>query len=170
MFARRLALVRLAALASLLAACASSEAPNVSTTFDPLVPFPRQATYSWDEAANQLPDDSRIDRSEIDGIIREAVDAEMSARGYRPVAPGAAANYRLSYDLAIHTWLAADNSRSVGSLSLWLSEAASRRRVWMGYVRAEIYVGLSRPDRVARLREAIGRMLEKFPPSQRPPD
>jgi hypothetical protein len=37
----------------------------------------------------------------------------------------------------------------------------------MGYVRAEIHVGLSREERLARLRGAMARLLEKFPPAQR---
>jgi hypothetical protein len=37
----------------------------------------------------------------------------------------------------------------------------------MGYARAEIHVGLSREERLARIREAIARMLRDFPPKQR---
>ena len=146
--------------------CASDQI-DVSTSFDPLIPFPARATYRWDEAANKLPDDQRLNAMETDSIFREAADAEFAARGYQVTATGSA-HYKLSYDLAIHTWYAANNSSSQGSLSLWLVDAASNRRVWMGYVRAEIYVGLSREERVARLRKAMARLLDKFPPSQRP--
>jgi hypothetical protein len=66
----------------------------------------------------------------------------------------------------VHTWHGPDNSTSLGSLSLWLSDAA-KRRVWMGYARAEIHVGLSREERLARIREAMARMLKDFPPKQR---
>ena len=48
----------------------SSAAPrigiDVSTTFDPLTRFPAQATYLWDEAANQLPDDPRFNQMDTD--------------------------------------------------------------------------------------------------------
>ena len=74
---------------------------------------------------------------------------------------------RLSYDLTVHTWYGPNNSSSLGSLSLWLAEAATQRRVWMGYVRAEILVGLSREERLARMRDAMARLLDTFPPSQR---
>jgi hypothetical protein len=67
----------------------------------------------------------------------------------------------------VHSWYGPDNSTSLGSLSLWLADAATRRRVWMGYVRAEIFVGLSREERVTRMRGAMARLLEKFPPAQR---
>jgi hypothetical protein len=48
-----------------------------------------------------------------------------------------------------------------------LVETATDRRVWMGYGRAEVHVGLTREERLARLREAVARMLKKFPPTQR---
>jgi hypothetical protein len=156
-------------LVALLGLACASDGIDVSTTYDPLVRFPRQALYVWDDAANKTPDDSRLDPAEIDSIVKEAANAELAARGYR-LATGDAANYRLSYDLTVHTWLGPDNSRSLGSLSLWLADAASKRRVWMGYVRAELHVGLSRPERVARLREALKKLLEKFPPTQRGED
>jgi hypothetical protein len=99
-------------------------------------------------------------------VIEEAANAEFAAHGYTLSTSGTA-NYKLSYDLTVHTWYGADNSSSVGSLSFWLVELATKRRVWMGYVRAEIHVGLTREERVKRMRGALARLLEKFPPSQR---
>lgn len=148
-----------------LVGCASGGV-DVSTTFDPLTRFPAQASYLWDEDANRLPDDSRFNQMDTDSLIRAAADAEFAARGYRVAASGAA-NYRLSYDLTVHTWYGPNNTSSLGSLSLWLAEAATQRRVWMGYVRAEILVGLSREERLARMRDAMARLLDAFPPSQR---
>jgi hypothetical protein len=154
------------ALAFTFIACAS-DTVDISTTFDPLARFPAQASYTWDTTANKLPEDPRFNQMDTDSLIREAADAEFAARGYRLSATGAA-HYRLSYDLTVHTWYGPNNSSSLGSLSLWLAEAASKRRVWMGYVRAEIQVGLSRAEQLARMRGALARLLEKFPPVQRP--
>jgi len=161
--ARKLSLALAAHLA--LVACASDPI-DVSTAFDPLNRFPAQATYLWDEAANELPDDPRINQMDTDSVIREAANAEFAARGYQLSTSGAG-HYRLSYDLSVHTWYAANNTSSLGSLSIWLVDAATKRRVWMGYVRAEIHVGLSREERVSRLRGAMARLLAKFPPAQR---
>ena len=151
------------ALAAMLAACASDI--DVSTTVDPLSSFPAQATYVWDEAAIKLPADPRIRRLEPDSLIREAANAELAAHGYR-LSAGGPAQYRLAYDFAVHTWHGPDDSSSVGSLSLWLSDA-EERRVWMGYARAEIHIGLAREERLARIRKAVARMLRDFPPKQR---
>lgn len=155
-----------ACLAALASGCAS-DGIDVSTTYDPLTPFPRQATFVWDTAANQLPDDPRIRQLGTAELIEQAANEEFAARGYRLSTSGAA-NFKLSYDLTVHTWYGPNNSQSLASLSFWLVDAASRRRVWMGYVRAEIYAGLTREERLARMREAMARLLEKFPPSERP--
>ncbi len=163
MQARRKILALCSALGAVLVACASDI--DVSTTVDPLARFPAQANYVWDEAANKLPDDPRFLQLDADSLIREAANAELAARGYR-LAAGGSAHYQLAYDFTVHTWRGPDNSSSYGSLSLWLSDEA-KRRVWMGYARTEIHVGRSREERLARIREAMARMLEDFPPDQR---
>jgi hypothetical protein len=138
----------------LLASCASDNI-KASTAFDPLTPFPPQATYTWDAAANRLPKDPRLEELDLDTRIAEAANEEFSLRGYRPAAAGSP-DFRLSYQLAIHTWI-----------GLTLNEAGSGRRVWMGFARAEIHVGLTDTERKERLRTVVARILEKFPPNQR---
>ena len=147
-----------------LTGCASDD---VQTSFihDPLSAFPAQATFRWDSAANKLPAYERIAALDLDPLIREAANQEFSLRGYRMVTSGTP-DYRLSYQVAVHTWIGPDNSSSVGSLSLMLIDTKLDRRVWMGYGRAEMNVGLSREERMMRLRGAIAKMLKKFPPNQ----
>jgi hypothetical protein len=163
MLARR-AVLALACLLPL-AGCASKDAA-VSTTFDPLARFPAQATYAWDDAATRLPTDPRVAELDLGPLIQETVEEAFAAHGYRRVI-GGSPDYRLSYELAVHNWIAADASKSIGSLSLLLVEAKSGRRVWLGFGRAELHVGRTRDERKVRLHEALARMLEKFPPSQR---
>jgi hypothetical protein len=162
-------LLPLAALLLPLLACASGDAIPVSTNYDPLVRFPAAASYVWDDAANTLPDDPAIDRADMDALFKDVVDEAFAARGYR-VTPGPAADFRLSYQYVVHTYIGPDVSRSLGSLSLLMSDGTTGRRVWMGFGRAEIHVGLTPEERRARLADAMRRMLEKFPPSQRPPE
>lgn len=154
-----------AAFLSLLA-CANDAIP-VSTNYDPLVRFPAEATYVWDNAANTLPDDPAIEPKSTDALLKSVADEAFAARGYR-VVEGGAADYRLSYQYVVNTYIGPDVSRALGSISLMLVEQASKRRIWMGFGRAEIHVGLSPEERRARLADAMKRMLEKFPPSQRP--
>jgi hypothetical protein len=142
--------------------CASDDL-QTSTVFDPLTQFPAAATFSWEAAANKLPSDERIRALDLDPLIREAANREFAARGYRMVTSGAA-DYRLSYQVAVNTWLGPDNSTSVASLSLLLIDAKQDRRVWLGYGRAEMHVSISREERLKRLQSATAKMLEKFPP------
>jgi hypothetical protein len=149
----------------LLAGCASDNI-DASTAFDPLTAFPPQATYAWDAAANRMPDDPRLEEANVHTRLTAAVNEEFALRGYRQAAEGYP-DYRLSYQLAINTWIGPNNSRSVGSLALALNEAESGRRVWMGFARAEIHVGLTEAESNKRLRKIVGRILDKFPPNQR---
>jgi hypothetical protein len=145
--------------------CAYDAIP-VSTNYDPLVRFPATATYVWDDKANTLPDDPAIEHASTDALLRSVANEAFAERGYRVVA-AAPADYRLSYQYVVHTYIGTDVSRSVGSISLLLADPTGRR-VWMGFGRAEIHVGLSPDERRARLSDAMARMLAKFPPSQRP--
>jgi hypothetical protein len=162
---RRYALILAALWLLQLGGCAS-DGIDTSTTFDPLTVFPAAASYVWDDRASSLPQDPRIQQLDLSPLIREVANQEFASRGYRDAGSGDS-NYRLSYQLTVNTWIGADNSRSVASLSLMLVENASNRRVWVGFTRAEIHVGLSRDERRERLRRAVSRMLAKFPPSQR---
>lgn len=144
--------------------CASDDL-QTSVTHDPLALFPPQATFAWDSAANRLPTDESIVALDLDPLIREAANQEFALRGYRVVTSGSP-DYRLSYQLAVHTWISANNSSSAASLSLLLVDAKLSRRVWLGYGRATVNVGVSRDERRTDVRAAIAKMLEKFPPNQ----
>jgi hypothetical protein len=147
------------------AGCASNDI-QTSTSFDPLTPFPTQATYVWDDRANVFPKQARLQSLNLESAIKEVAEEELAKHGYR-LASGAPPNYRLSYQLAVHTWIGPDNSLSLASLSLLLAEADTNHRVWLGFGKAEVHVGLSDQERRARLREGFSAMLEEFPPSQR---
>jgi hypothetical protein len=159
------AFATLAALGLGLAGCASDDV-GVSTTFDPLTRFPATATYVWDDAARLLPDDPRVDGPAVDALVKEVANQEFAARGYRAVDSGPS-DFLLSYQYAVHTWTSPDASKAIGSLSLQLVESGSHRRVWSGFGRAELHVGLTPEERRQRLHVALARMLEDFPPAQR---
>ncbi len=146
-----------------LAGCAS-DGIEVSMTHDPLARFPAKGSYVWDDRANKLPSDARVADLDLGPLVKAAAEEAFAAHDYHAMASGP--DYLLSYELVIHTWIGADNSRSVASLSLRLVEADTGRRVWLGFGRAEVQAGLSRAERTERLRDAVAKMLEKFPPGQ----
>jgi hypothetical protein len=152
-----------ATLLALMTGCASDV--EYGTTYDPLTAFPATATFEWDAKANVLPKDPRLEKLDLGGIIEKVAAEEFAARGYGEAAVGSG-NFRLSYQVAVNTWVGAEDSFAVGSLSLQLVDAASKRRVWTGFGRADFDIALSHAQREQRLREAIQTMLEEFPPSQ----
>lgn len=153
----------LSASAILMAACASGGV-QVSSTWDPLAPFPKQATYAWDDAASKLPPDASLQSLGLPTALKQAADKAFAARGYR-VTTGSA-DYRLSYQLTVHNWIGPDESTSIGSLSLQMVKAATGHRVWTGFARAEVHVGATQEAREKRLRKLMNDMVKKFPPNQ----
>jgi hypothetical protein len=150
-----------------LLACASDDAVQVSANYDPLVRFPAEATYVWDEAENVLPADPAFDRAGTDALLRSVADEAFAKKGWRAV-PNDPADFRLSYQYRVHTYIGPNSSLALGSVSLLMSDNQTGQRVWAGFGRAEIHMGLTPEERRARLADGMERMLADFPPRQRP--
>jgi hypothetical protein len=145
-----------------LAGCASDEFQH-GITFDPLTAFPARATFAWDDAANSLPEDARLGALDLDAILKQVAAEQFGAKGYTEAKTGAG-DYLLSYQIRVNTWIGAEASVAMGSLSLLLVEPASRRRVWTGFARSDVDVSLSRAERAQRLGAVMQTLLEEFPP------
>ena len=145
--------------------CATPDA-DTGATYDPLTVFPSNALWVWNDAQNKLPDNDRIDSEALDRNIKSAVEAEFAARGYRRTGE-TKVHYILSYEVGIHTWMSSTEARAFGSLSVLMTEAASGRKVWLGFLRMEIDMSLTRAESDERLQSNVARMLENFPPAQR---
>jgi len=149
----------------LAAGCASdSGRVPVSTAFDPLVQFPRQATFAWDRAKISLPKDPALSGLRLGEGVEHVAEAAFAARGYTRAISGDA-DYQLSYHLRVDTFIAADRSSSTAGLSFLLTDP-SGRRVWTGWGRAPFFVGSTSEERRARLGQALEDMLAEFPPKQ----
>jgi len=154
-----------AALVAVSGGCAGKDF-GTSASHDPLTRFPAAATFNWDEGASRVPDDPRLAALDVQALMRDALGSAFEARGYSD-ARGGASSYRLAYQLDVKTWMGADEQNAIASLGVELSEAASGRKVWSGFARAPIHVGLPDPERRERLRLVVDDMLKDFPPQQR---
>ena len=139
---------------------------DVSAVFDPLVIFPAKATVSWNDEANHPPKNPELQSLDYDRILKQVATEEFAKRGYTNVAPGSS-DYSLSYELTVHRWISAEKTQATGTLSLSLVDTKTRNRVWLGYGRAQVFVGLSEEERIDRLRILLAEMLKAFPPNQR---
>lgn len=152
----------LALLAALASGCVSN-APGVSTAFDPLFQFPAQATWSWDIEASETPHEPVIRQLDLDPLIQRVTSDVLAIRGYREVESDSP-DFLLSYRFAVKSFFSAERSTAVASLSLLLVERESRIRAWMGWTRAELQRTATRSQRAERLRATLDRMFENFPP------
>ena len=141
--------------------CGSDDGPRIGTSHDPLYAFPSQATYSWAEQGNVVPDDPRIARLDLGPLIRRVASQEFATRGYAEVESGG--QYVMSYQVRID-WFKVQTSEMLGSVTIQLAEARSRHRVWSGFGRSVVQPSLSPEERERRMRAAVRQMLEKFPP------
>lgn len=163
--ALRAALIAVSALIVLSATGCATPDGEFGATFDPLSPFPARALWVWDEAQNKLPDDDRLDLAALDQRIKSTAAVAFGARGYS-LTSAPKVHYMLSYEVGIHTWMSPTEARAFGTLSILMTEAASGRKVWLGFVRLQIDTSLTDAQRDERLRAALANMLENFPPAQ----
>jgi len=139
---------------------------DVSAVFDPLAPFPTEATFSWNDSANHPPQNPELQSIDYDRLLKQVSNEEFAKRGYSQAA-SESPDFRLSYELTVHRWISAETTRATGTLSLSLVDAKTDNRVWLGYGRAEVLIGLNEKERVERLRVILTDMLKNFPPNQR---
>jgi hypothetical protein len=151
--------------AAALLAVACAQDVQVGISYDPLTAFPKQASYAWDERENRLPNDERVQSIDLDPLIKRVVVGELAARGWNETAGDP--DYLISYHLSVATWHGAEGSLSLGSWSLQINEAEDGQRVWVGFARAEVQMGLSEAEREQRFRKATRQLLEHFPPAGR---
>lgn len=139
---------------------------EAATIFDPLASFPAEATIAWDDKANHLPTNPELQPLEYDRLIKQVSNEEFGKRGYTKTTSDSA-DYLISYELTVHRWISTEKTRATGTLSLSLVDTTSNNRVWLGFGRAEVFVGLSEEERIARTRVILTEILGAFPPNQR---
>ena len=139
---------------------------DASAIFDPLAVFPAEATFAWNDQANHLPDNPELQPLEYDRLIKQVSAEEFGKRGYTQ-SETESPDYSLTYELTVHRWISAEKTRATGTLSLTLVDTKSNNRVWLGFGRAQVLVGLNEEERVERLRVILAGILADFPPNQR---
>ncbi|MBW2416561.1 MAG: DUF4136 domain-containing protein [Deltaproteobacteria bacterium] len=164
----------LALAALVLLACQTPMA--VRTDLSESADFSGLPSYSWAGEETSTQERLRgVTDQDLDRWIRAAVDANLAEAGYERRADGG--DFLVQYDVAIETQKRqqqvvmdrAGGSRSVtvsyreGSLVLEALAADTRLPLWRGWAEAEINEYLKPEAREARIGEAVGRILARFP-------
>lgn len=169
-----------AALLLLVAACSSL---SVSSDYDRsmLASFPAYETYSWlEQEGDFVVDGTRVSDDIVAGRIRSAVDDELARKGYRLDISGTP-DFLVGYHVALqgkmdvttvddyygYGWRGTDTDvyeYTEGTLVLDFIDAGKEALVWRGTAQAEVKQDQSPEKREERIRAAVHKILERFPP------
>jgi len=163
-----------------LTACASKPTLHVSAERSAAIDFGAYRTYRWATAPPEVPlERTRNARELLDWRIRNGIEGQLAARGYQQVSSGKA-----DMIVAYHLDLREKNTESVGdyldyrqsggqegmqeayvfgyqegTLVIEAVDGTTRRLVW----RSAAGPLLSPEAQQERVREAVQRMMERFP-------
>lgn len=146
---------------------------RVSTTYDPSTDFTSLRTYSWFSGPH-------VGTTPLDTRVREAVDAELAARGYGMAAEGDA-DFVVNHLARVHGRIDVKEIRAYygggqwrqetyvdeydeGTLVLDVLEPTSAKVLWRGTAAALLDPERSLGDRDEAMRETVKRVLDGFPP------
>ena len=177
---------RAALAVALLAGCASvgGRSLAVESDWDPSAPFASLSTWDWLPAAPLSGDLAGLAAPVADALLRDAVGAELVARGYPRGAPptfwvhplasieDVVAVEAQAYYAQVPPWMrdALRDTHAIigqrGVLVVDLIDPATRLPFWRGAVSGAVDRSASPEARTRRLREAARRLLARFPPQR----
>jgi hypothetical protein len=148
-----------------LAGCASEV--SIGTAYDPLTVFPRQGTFAWAESSNVISE--KVAHLGLADLLPPAVEGALASRGWQKATPEAA-DLLVTYELGVATWVQVatpdsdERSRAMGTLSVALLDPANERRLWVGFIQADVTPSLSHEERRARIEAVLEELFKEFPP------
>jgi hypothetical protein len=156
----------------LLAGCSSL---SVGTDYDTKADFSAYKTWSF---AGGTTNDERISKELLEDRLEKALPPALAARGLTAAEPG---DLKVSYYAAVKDKIDIATYPSTyrhwqgetyvtqyeeGTLILDLVDAKDQRLVWRGTARDEVNLLAAPEEREAKLREAITKLLEQYPPQK----
>jgi hypothetical protein len=156
--------------------------------------FKKPRTYEWMPRKTPHTVDSRVNEAFLGQAVTRATEYYLATKGYSKALQGA--SYRLGYHLAIKEhmdiqhvngyygyrvargpgWrrrgvypvdmLNYDDTYEVGTLILDVVDAASNQLIWRGTATARLNLERTYSQKGERIRAAIKKILEGFPPAQ----
>ena len=188
--------LRLLSALAALALASGCSGIKVNSDFDPDIDFSGLRSYRWISQEPAVEGaDPQTDNSLLDRRIRRAVDDTMATKGYVGVADGDAgeADFLVSYHIGvqqkldvetIHTgygygygrrgWYGGYGGPTTtrvdqyeeGTLLLDFVSPSDRQLIWRGSAQSRLRDIKTPEKREARVREVVGKILERFPPGK----
>jgi hypothetical protein len=166
------------AVASCLSSCSSI---SVSDDYDESFDFGALKTWSWHPSVASSGGEQGI-VTLTDARIRSAIEGELASRGYPQAANGA--SFLVAYHATVaqkveagaepygYGWRSAYMAPTVmtyeeGTLLVDFIDPRSKAMVWRGTASAVVDASDSAEKREERIREAVRKVLERFPPGKK---
>ena len=137
-----------------LVSIARCETLQVSFEYEADTVFAALDSYAWMPAQAATPGDSVIQSdNQFHEWVTDAVDVTLAQQGFR--LDRDAPDFLVSYDAPVDMQ---------GTLSLVFTLADGRRSIWRGTAHDKAYPASNADAQEQRIRTAVGRLLEQFPP------
>jgi hypothetical protein len=155
---------------------------TIRTEYDHNVNFPKVGTYTWLNRPPSIPDDPRINRTNLDLRVRDAVDKDLRSKGYECMGLGYKVDFLVTYHAVLDkgfnasaageaygyksaiSGAPANEEVEKGSLVIDIVDPNTKRLIWRGIAQADIDFTASEAVKRERLYEAVRRILKQFPP------
>jgi hypothetical protein len=98
-----------------------------------------------------------------------AIESALVNRGWNKATPEKA-DALVSYQVGVSITIEAaepgsdEHSQAMGSISVALLDPKDKRRLWVGFIQAEVHAALTEQERRARIDAALDHLFKEFPP------
>ena len=178
------------ALVLALLACSAAYSQDVRTNSMPGTDFSKYHRYAWVDEVKGVPRVGGPPDQILDAQIKQAVDAQMAAKGFTKVVDSEKADIVLGYQLAIDRekqvngfadgwggwgpWGGGLNSLSVttstinvGTFVLGMYDPVAKKLVWIGAAQHTLEPSKKQEKNQERLNKGAQKLLKDFPPGRK---
>jgi hypothetical protein len=175
-------------------ACTIAYAQDVRTNYMPGTDFSKYHNYAWVDEVQGVPLVGARPDQIMDAQVKQAIDSQMSAKGFAKVAEASKADLLLGYQLKIDqekqvngfgdnlggwgglggwgTWpgssfgsfSAATSTNYIGMWVVGMYDPAVKKLVWIGAAQHAIEPSKKQAKNVERLNKGAQKLLKNFPP------
>ena len=177
-----------------LVACSLTHAQDVRTNYMPGTDFSKYHTYAWVDEVQGVPAVGGHPDQILDTQVKQAVDSQMTAKGFSKVADSGKPDLLVSYQLAIDqekqingfgdnmgawgpwgggpwgggfgTFSASTSSSYIGTFVVGMYDPAVKKLVWIGAAQHVIEPSKKQEKNQQRLNKGAQKLLKDFPPGR----
>jgi hypothetical protein len=184
------------ALALAFVVCSLTYAQDVRTNYMPGADFSKYRTYAWDDEVQGIPNVGGHPDQILDAQVKQAIEAQLVAKGLSKVADGGKPDLLIGYQLMIDqekqingfgdnwggsggwggwgpfggggfgSFSASTSSNYIGTFVVGMYDPAAKKLVWIGGAQHAIEPSKKPEKNQERLNKGAQKLLKDFPPGR----